>query len=319
MRQLFSRTYDGASDLDRLIDFATNVAKARWPRQSYKKVGDIVWGAPGTALNSNIRLWFDGSALVAYGWFDPPITLEFDIYPGIGAYELVGDAVLEWGEDRRRVLAPTRDEKLPKAYAMLGYRSECLTPVLESDEERIALVERHGFAGSDGFEVLYSRSLRDPIPAPSLAPPLILRHATEADLEARVDLHRDAWSVWGPSGITVENYRRLRSGPVYDPELDVVLDDGNGRLLAYCIGWLDRTNGFGQFEPVGCRPACTGRGYARAVTIEAMRRMRARGMHTALVSTASVNARARILYPSCGFSEVDRCHHYVRSVSLGVR
>jgi ribosomal protein S18 acetylase RimI-like enzyme len=64
-----------------------------------------------------------------------------------------------------------------------------------------------------------------------------------------------------------------------------VLEDASGRFLSYCIGWLDRANGFGHFEPVGCRPNFTGRGYARAVTIEGMRRMQARGMHTALVAT----------------------------------
>ena len=35
-----------------------------------------------------------------------------------------------------------------------------------------------------------------------------------------VDLHRDAWSVWGPSPATVEAYRRLRAAPLYDEELD---------------------------------------------------------------------------------------------------
>jgi ribosomal protein S18 acetylase RimI-like enzyme len=102
--------------------------------------------------------------------------------------------------------------------------------------------------------------------------------------------------------------------PVYDPELDVVLEDGSGRFLSYCIGWLDRANGFGHFEPVGCRPNFTGRGYARAVTIEGMRRMQARGMHTALVATASVNERARVLYPSCGFVEVDCAHHNTKNI-----
>jgi ribosomal protein S18 acetylase RimI-like enzyme len=139
-----------------------------------------------------------------------------------------------------------------------------------------------------------------------------LRHATDDDLEARVDVHRDAWSVWGRSKITVESYRLLRSAPLYLPELDVVLEDATGRFLSYCIGWQDAANGIGHFEPVGCRPDSTGRGYARAVTLEAMRRMKSRGLHTALVSTASVNERARVLYPSSGFLEVDRAYFYTK-------
>lgn len=43
--------------------------------------------------------------------------------------------------------------------------------------------------------------------------------------------------------------------------------------------------------------------------------MQTRGLHTALVATASVNERARVLYPSCGFVEVDRAHYYVKQLA----
>jgi ribosomal protein S18 acetylase RimI-like enzyme len=43
--------------------------------------------------------------------------------------------------------------------------------------------------------------------------------------------------------------------------------------------------------------------------------MRARGLHTALVETASVNERARVLYPSNGFVEVDCAHNYTKGVT----
>ncbi|HYL59985.1 MAG TPA: GNAT family N-acetyltransferase [Candidatus Acidoferrales bacterium] len=315
MNHLTSRAYAGAPDLKLLIEFAERAAGARWPRSTYKKVGDMVWGAPGPGPNNNLQLWLEGSALVAYGWFEPPLNLDFDIQPTLALYDSVGDEILTWAENRARDLARAGRQTIPKAWAMLGYETVVLTAALDSDHQRLSLVDRSGFKRTDGYEVLYSRSLTNPISPPELDRSLRLRHATDADLEARVDVHRDAWSVWGPSAATVESYRRLRSAPVYDPELDVVLEDSTGMFLSYCIGWLDVANGFGHFEPVGCRPDFTGRGYARAVTFEGMRRMRARGIHTALVNTAGVNARARVLYPSCGFVEVDRAHHYTKSVT----
>jgi ribosomal protein S18 acetylase RimI-like enzyme len=315
MNHFTSRAYEGALDLNLLIEFAERTARARWPRSTYKKVGDVVWTMLAPGSNANIELWFDATGLVAYASFEPPLNVEFDIQPGLAIYDSVADEILRWAESRRHSLAQTGKQTIPKALAMLGYDMVCLATALDSDSQRISLFERHGFKRTDGFDVLYSRSLRDPVSLPKLDPSLRLRHATDADLEARVDVHRDAWSVWGPSNATVETYRRLRSAPVYDPELDVVLEDVSGRFLSYCIGWLDIANGFGHFEPVGCRPDFTGRGYARAVTIEGMRRMQARGMHTALVATASVNERARVLYPSCGFVEADRAHHYTKSVS----
>jgi ribosomal protein S18 acetylase RimI-like enzyme len=315
MNHVTSRAYAGVSDLNLLVEFVQRAAKARWPRSTYKKVGDVVWMMPGFDLNPNIRLWFDGIDLIAYALFEPPLNVEFDVQPGLALYDSVGDEILKWAENRRRTTAQSATERIPKALAMLGYEMVSLTMALDSDAQRISLLERHGFRRTDGFDVLYSRSLKNPLSSPKLDPSMRLRNATDADLEARVDVHRDAWSVWGPSKATVENYRRLRSAPGYDSELDVVLEDSSGRFLSYCIGWLDIANGFGHFEPVGCRPDFTGRGYARAVTIECMRRMQARGMHTALVATASVNDRARVLYPSCGFVEVDRAHHFTKKLA----
>jgi ribosomal protein S18 acetylase RimI-like enzyme len=313
MTSFSSRAYAGSADLHQLIDFAEKATGARLPRSTYMKVGDVVWMLYGANPGDpNIRLWFDNDGLAAYAAFEPPLHLDFDIRPGLAQDDLVVEEILRFAAERWRDLASVGRGPIPKAYAMLvGDSLSSISP--DSDDRRISLLERRGFARAEGFNVLYSRSLVEgPIAQPELDADLCLRHATDADLEARVDVHRDAWSVWGPSRATVENYRRLRSAPLYDPELDVVLEDSDGRFLSYCIGWADTANAIGHFEPVGCRPDSIGRGYARAVTIEAMRRMQARGLRTALVSTASVNERARVLYPSCGFVEVDRAHYYVK-------
>ncbi len=314
MNHFISRAYSGAADLDLLIDFARKTTAARWPRSTYMKAGDVVWGL-GSGECANICLWFDNDDLAAYAWFDPPLYFDFDIGPDVSLDDSLAGEILKWAEGQRRSLLHPGSKKIPKAWAMLG-ENTLSTHVLDSDPERIALLKRNGYTRAGRFDVLYSLSLvAAPIAQPKLAAGLRLRHATDADLEARVDVHRDAWSVWGPSKITIDGYRKLRSAPLYDPELDVVLEDATGRFLSYCIGWQDTANRIGHFEPVGCRPDFTGRGYARAVTIEGLRRMQSRGLHTALVATASVNDRARVLYPSCGFVEVDRAYYYVKELA----
>lgn len=317
MNPFSSRAYAGTADLHRLIEFAQEATGARWPRSTYMKVGDVVWMlfTPGFDPYANIRLWFDGDGLAAYAWFEPPLYVDFDLRPEAPVDESLFGEVLRWAEQRRRSLFHSGGEPIPKAYAMLG-ENTISTKALNSDQQRISLLKRHGYTRTDRFHILYSLSLVEaPIAPPELPVGLCLRHATDDDLGARVDVHRDAWSVWGPSSTTVETYRRLRSAPLYDPELDVVLEDLAGKFLSYCIGWLDTKNATGHFEPVGCRPDSTGRGYARAVTIEGLRRMQARGMNTALVGTESVNPRARVLYPSCGFVEVDRAHFYTKGLA----
>jgi len=110
MNHFSSRQYAGAPDLNLLIEFAERAAKARWPRSTYKKVGDVVWMMPAPELDrsANIRLWFDGADLVAYAWFESPMNVEFDIMPGLALYDSVGDEILEWTENRRRLTAQSR-------------------------------------------------------------------------------------------------------------------------------------------------------------------------------------------------------------------
>jgi hypothetical protein len=98
MNQIKTRAYSGAADLNLLIEFARKAAKARWPQFTYKQVGDVVWSGYGLEHSENVRLWFDAGDLVAYACFEPPMSLEFDLMPGLARYDPVGREIFEWGE-----------------------------------------------------------------------------------------------------------------------------------------------------------------------------------------------------------------------------
>jgi mycothiol synthase len=59
----------------------------------------------------------------------------------------------------------------------------------------------------------------------------------------------------------------------------------------------------GNFEPVATHPDFARRGFATAVMIEGLRRLRAAGMRWAIVRTPFGNAAARALYESLGFEK----------------
>ena len=87
MNQIITRAFSGAADLNLLIEFVRKAAKARWPQSTYKKVGDVVWSGYGLEHSENLRLWFDAGDLVAYACFEPPMSLEFDLMPGLARYD----------------------------------------------------------------------------------------------------------------------------------------------------------------------------------------------------------------------------------------
>jgi GNAT superfamily N-acetyltransferase len=108
---------------------------------------------------------------------------------------------------------------------------------------------------------------------------------------------------------------RRRASGVYDAELDIVLETGDGTFAAYCICWADSIAGVGSYEPVGTRPEWRGKGVGREVIYEGFRRLKAKGMRVARVATAGFNTPAQALYESCGFVRVGTCRTYLKRLA----
>lgn len=312
-----SRPYAGARDLEALIRFAREGTAARLPGLTYWNAGDIPWQLgmfpEGADFSGHVRLWEDDAGrAVALAIFEPPLNFEFDVLPIVGPGGGIAEEIFGWVEERRRASLGSEGE-VPRAYAMLG-EDTLSTTALDSDRERIAFLADRGYKKVERHSVRYRRSLDEALREPALPPGMRFADATEANLDERVDLHRDAWSVWGPSSFSASRYRRLRAAPIYDETLDIVVEGSDGRLLSYCICWFDEANGIGHFEPVGTRTGFAGQGLGRAVVMEGLRRLKARGAHTALIGTASVNAPALRTYAACGFEFVERQHYYSKTV-----
>jgi ribosomal protein S18 acetylase RimI-like enzyme len=303
-------------DLPALLRFVADRARDRWPAPAYMTVGDVAWQLPGSAPEENVCLWLDGASLVAYAWFDPPTAMTIDGRPLAG--------LLAWAEERRRVFGPGRPRFLD-VQSMAEWERELLDPrptrddgvvlettAFESDRPRLAWLEASGFAASRHRGMVVRRRLDRAVPPSQLPAGYRLRSATAADVDERVAAHRDAF--WPATGFTRDRYLALRASERYDPELDVVLETPDGTLASYCIAWTDPGLGVGSFEPVGTRRAWRGRGFAREVLWEGMRRLAARGMHTAEVRTAGFNERAHAAYRSAGFDLADVLRTFVRTL-----
>ena len=311
-----SRPYAGDGDFLAILDFARNQSLARLPNLTYWQPGDVVWrllSVPGYDPPTWVRLWFDQQGLAAVAFFEPPLVIDFDVRVSLFDPEPLYEEVLAWAEEhRRRTLAA--GGSIPKAYEGLG-ADTITTAALESDTRITGFLLRSGYAPGDRHEVRYSLDLAAWEPSGRAPAPLRVRSVAENDLDERVDLHRDAWSVWGLSRFNRTAYERIRATTGYDETLDLVLDDGTGRLLSYCIAWADQESGIGVFEPVGTRPEFAGRGLGRFAIMEGLLRMKERGLHTALIGTASINTRALRLYPKCGFAFAEKQQSWVKRLA----
>jgi GNAT superfamily N-acetyltransferase len=210
-------------------------------------------------------------------------------------------------EKELRALSLDAGEEAPKALE---------TEVFSTQPDAANILLDLGFTPvGDANYRLNGQPLDGEVPEPLLRNGAIVRNVRDdiADLQARVDLHRD---VWNPSKFDLAGYQRLRTKPLYRPDLDLVVETADGELAAYCIVWWDPVTKMGEFEPVGTAERFRGQGFAKAVLHEGLRRLRDLGATYATVinSMEEKYAPSRALYPSAGFTPVATFERYTKSV-----
>jgi mycothiol synthase len=214
---------------------------------------------------------------------------------------------------------PAVESKLfPEMLAWAGQRAEEIveTPyghptwfvnVFATQAGRIQALEEAGFAnqtevGEDSWSKVLMQRSADPIrqyPAPKGFTIRPLAGVGEA--AAYVALHQE---TFGSKNMTVAWRFRTLQHPAYSPDLDIVVAAPDGRLGAFCIGWLMRGEDgvlIGQIEPLGCRPDFRGYALGRLALAEVLRRMQALEVRSILVETDNYRNTALALYESLGF------------------
>ncbi|MDQ6603063.1 MAG: GNAT family N-acetyltransferase [Chloroflexota bacterium] len=290
-----SRPFDPSTDLQPLLDLVVAAnGDSRQPGQWH--VGDVLWQmfrSDAFDATANIRLWYDDAGLLGFAWRDAEASAVLQLHPRAYDDGALEETMLTWVT---RAWHARRNDSAPRSMT---------TYALESDARRLALLHRHGFArtGKHLLRVMH-RDLDAAIPdAPPPDGAVIRPLVGDAEIAARVALHRD---VWSNSQLTDASYTRMRGVPGYRPDLDIVAVMPDGAFASYCICWLDPVNRTGEFEPVGTRAAYRRRGVGRAVINEGLRRLQAHGARTAIVYSSGGNDASLALYRSAGFRVVNQ-------------
>ena len=106
------------------------------------------------------------------------------------------------------------------------------------------------------------------------------------------------------NGVLVES--RLRQCSLYDPALDLAVEDAEGRIAGYALFWFDRTTQVGLLEPMRVEDEFQRRGLARLLLSNGLDRLAGRGARRLKVGFET--DAARDLYLGAGFvqTSVDR-------------
>jgi ribosomal protein S18 acetylase RimI-like enzyme len=309
LRSLTSRRYETDQDLQQMQALLME-ASARAAGRHYPHVGDLTWTyfilSCHLDPHEHIRLWHDAAGtLVGYAILGEDPSFECQVLPEY-AWSGIEAEALAWVEER---LVTLRRQDADR------WSGNLVSGAMQDDAERIAFLEQHGLRPGAHVEVHMLRSLHEPI-GPSALPPgcRVRAVAGVEDVSDRAAIQREVWQPWYVSRVGAGDYARLMHLPAYERDLDVVAATPEGVIASYVNGWLDPVNRIGDFGPVGARPAYRRQGLTRAVLLEGLRRMQARGMDRVCVSTGESNAPALRLYASIGFKAVNQYFDYVITV-----
>ncbi len=274
----------------------------------YPHIGDLVFWFFMVLCHLDphgfIRLWHDQAGrLIAYAILGEDPTFDCQVLP-MYAGRGIEEEALAWAEGRIGELIQQD---------ALRWGGRLISGARQDDAMRIAFLEAHGFKRGEYAEVNMICPLGGEIPLATLPAGYKLRSfAGEAELTDRAGAQREVWHPWTVGQITDGDYSALMRLPGYDRDLDVVAVAPDGVIAAYVNGWVDPLNHIGDFGPVGARPAYRRQGLTKAVLLECMRRMQARGMTRVSVSTGEHNESGLRLYASVGFQIETQYHEYVK-------
>ena|GEM_PF-351839 len=303
MAQLTSRWYRDERDLERMLALVTASAMRDGLDAGHLHRGDVVWGLFQNLTidpSSCIRLFEDGrGALRGFVWLHPPRQFDIHVNTAMPVSPVMVAELVRWAEshlEAGRMCLP----EVPSSGVWLlpGLRSAGYHPTGSADYQ----LNARGLAAI----------LEPTLPHGGVVRPVRVDDAEEVD--ARVNLHQE---VWEPSKFTGEGYARLRTKPVYRPDLDFVAVTPDGELAAYCIVWWDPETRTGEFEPVGTSARFRRQGYGKALMLEALRRLRTLGAEHAIVvsATAETSEPARRLYASLGFGVAAQFERWEREAT----
>jgi ribosomal protein S18 acetylase RimI-like enzyme/heme-degrading monooxygenase HmoA len=298
------RKYRGETDLKLLQDFNAR-AIAVTEHCGYLHPGDI----PHHIYNGNKH--YDPVELITIWEDDQGVAAWMLVQPRYKSFDAQVRPDLRGGDLEREVLEETEILllELMKKYQVSS--DHIYADAFQGDTARIQLLAESGWNPDDALPYVLNRMEIYSIAAPDLPADFSFRSAKGIeDAASLADVHNAAFN---PTNWTPELYRKVMESPGYDPERELVIQTPDGRLVAFCIIWLDQLNHTGSFEPVGTHRDYQRRGFGRAVMLYGMQKMAAAGMAYATVAHFGDNEAAKGLYQSLGFKPWHLLAGYIKS------
>ena len=254
-------------------------------------------------LRAGDSLMHPGDVAWALGWF--PKTQE-QLAASVSLWHR-GDELVAWSLlDRGELWTCTAPNDTEADDAIEAAAAEMPGPLSrvarDDDVDALARLRASGYARAPDEDMRVFVRLLDDVDVAAVDE-RVRPVDPDDDLAPRLHVTHAAFDVAMPFDAYSEAYASFMQTPPYPRGWDLVVWTDDGEPAAATIAWPDGDSSVGNFEPVATHPAHRRRGLASAVMREGMRRLRAAGMHHAIVRTPVSNAGATAAYRSVGFAD----------------
>jgi ribosomal protein S18 acetylase RimI-like enzyme len=246
------------------------------------------------SVQNNTRLWFNHvEKIIAFAIVDQYCNLLFEVSPSANAV-FIEPEIIAWGID----CVKRNNTAAGICYAL---DASCR----EDDQVRVACLERFGFTREDMTSLELILWLNNAIPQLDVPKGFMIRPMqSDRDLLALINLHHAAFEN---SKMSVQERIAIMNMPEYRPELDLLAENQDGRLAAYCMGSIgdDVTPQFGCkvgfINTVATHPDFQCLGLAKALILNLLREFQVFGLKVAMLGTSSENIPMQHIAKNLGF------------------
>ncbi len=180
-----------------------------------------------------------------------------------------------------------------------------------TNRERTALLTKMDYEDTGLSEYNRRRPVNMQIPDCALPEEFSIRHV---DVENDFVKYKEVIAaVFRHCGSMTERMAKIyASAQFYRPDLDLVVVAPNGKFAAFMTVRIDPVSRLAELEPVGTHPDYRGKGLAKCMILEALRRVRKYKPREICIMGAAPTEAANALYDSVGFTEKTEVHDWCK-------
>jgi GNAT superfamily N-acetyltransferase len=250
--------------------------------------------------DENARLWFDGYGELAGFAISEGGGSDFHVLT-LDGYRFLYEEMLQW-------VLETWKDRVP------GKGSCFSTEITEHQGWEAGVLERYGFRLTDTFRTRRFDLTRELPNRPPLEPGFsIVDMKSHPDYRAQAILRANAFQKKNELSEEDLNtrltyYNHSIQGPIYHPDTDLCVMAGDGRFVSGAEALINARCLEADIERICTHSDFRQRGFARAVTLECLYRLKEIGLRNAYITGYSPAAIA--LYGSLGHADEFRSFIY---------